>query len=406
MKKWLVPLLLGAVTVSVYAADVRRLISAGDINFGSGTFTDTAGQTLSRVSADNVPFSADNSVKVGILYNLALASDNGVLNYCLKSAGDNTFFWGECVAGGLNAIVITGGSIDNTPIGATAASTGAFTSLTLGAIDNTIFGYLSGVTSSIQDQIDAKQAVTSTLNDISDGTLANPLIFADDVSLKLGTDNDFLLRYKPADGTLVVSTSDNTALCTFTTAGGLSCTGEVTASLLSTTATDGERYFNAANSTAPNVGTETTGDCYYDNVALGFLCWDGDSWEGPAATSIPWDNVTSKPALAQVKDMVRPGYSADDNNIMLWKADVAQTLVSMDCITHGTDNVTIALYECDSAGNNCEDAGLTVTATSSGASDATVSNTIDADDWVRWYVSDIQGTPTTVSCRVKYTVAR
>ena len=90
----------------------------------------------------------------------------------------------------------------------------------------------------------------------------------------------------------------------------------------------------------------------------------------------------------------------------MWKADQAQTLTRMDCMTGGSDNVTITLFECDGNGATCSTTGLVVAATSAGASDTSASNgDIDADDWVRVYVESIQGSATYVTCSVRYTVA-
>jgi len=92
--------------------------------------------------------------------------------------------------------------------------------------------------------------------------------------------------------------------------------------------------------------------------------------------------------------------------MLLWKADQAQTLTRLDCMTGGTDNVTITLYECASDGSTCVTTGLSVAATSAGASDTSASNgSIDADDWVRVYVESIVGAASYVTCSVRYTVA-
>jgi hypothetical protein len=83
MRKYVAAGLALLISTVVFAADVRRLISVGDINWGSGTFTDTAGLTLYKVNADNVPFADDNSVKVGDLYELV-----AVKNYLLNISSD------------------------------------------------------------------------------------------------------------------------------------------------------------------------------------------------------------------------------------------------------------------------------------------------------------------------------
>lgn len=312
MRKYLLAALMGLLIGTVaFAADVRRSISVGDINFGSGTFTDTVGLVLHKVNADNVPFSQDNDVKVGDLYYFALAADNGVNGYALLSAGDNTFYWGA-ISGAIDwsAVAITGGTIDNTPIGGTTASTGAFstlsaTSFTLGDVSNTEFGYLNGVISSVQGQIDGKQTGSSFLSNISDGVLTTLLNITDDIALSFGTDNDFHVRYKSADGTLVISAADNTAYCTLTKSGGLTCT-EITADVIGSTCspTDNECIINAANTGLPLTGM-SPGDCLFDNTNNLWSCRNSDNnaWitgGSGSTTTLPWDNITSRPTINSV----------------------------------------------------------------------------------------------------------
>jgi len=208
MRKYLLAALMGLLIGTVaLAADVRRLISVGDINFGSGTFTDTAGLTLYKVNADNVPFADDNSVKVGDLYELV-------------------------------------------------------------AVKN----YLLNVSSDVQTQIEAK---------LTSGDISAPQAFRDDVYLKFGTDNDFRLYYKAADGTLTVALDNGDAMCTFSKTGGLTCTGEIVAASFATTGADGERYVDASNSTAPTPA-ENSYPIYYDTVMQKIRVWNGTSWDNVA----------------------------------------------------------------------------------------------------------------------------
>ena len=283
-----------------------------------------------------------------VITELALGADN---TYLRSNGATSAPTWSTTGSGTVTSLDNT--TMDNTTIGATTPSTGAFTTLERGAVSDDEFGYLSEVTSDIQAQIDLKRAL------------------------------------------------DNV---TFTGMGVATFDNEVTATLFSSTGADGTHYVNVANSSAPS--GPSLGDCYYDNGTLGWLCWNGSAWAASTATSVHWDNVTGKAALPQAKDFVIKGYAAGDNNMLLWKADQAQTLTRLDCMTGGADNVTLTLMECDSSAANCATTGLSVAATSSGASDTSASNgSIDADDWVRVLVASIQGTPSHVACTVRYTVA-
>lgn len=244
-------------------------------------------------------------------------------------------------------------------------------------------------------------------SNINDGLLGKAYGgFAEDISAKTGVpyhDNGavtwdslvaFLARigitFTPADNTWVFS-------------------AELTAPQIDTTCSyaDNNCFVNVGVASPPACTTEREMNSVFDNTTGAWVTCRGGSWVSATATSVAWDNVSDKPALAQVKDFVLKGYSVEsDNTTLLWKADQAQTLTALDCMTGGTDNVNVTLYECASDGGTCSTTGLTVTATSAGAADTSASNgSIDADDWVRVYLDTIQGTATYVSCRVKYTVA-
>jgi len=196
MRKYLLAVLMGLLIGTVaFAADVRRLISVGDINFGSGVFLDTAGLTLYKVNADNVPFSQDNGVKVGILYYLALAVDNGVSTYCLKSAGDNTFYWGECVYG-IVAVANGGTGSDN--------ATGARANLGLNAVDNTA-DVDKPISTLTQAALDNKQDLSSILSAIAAGTSSTGVTYNDNGTVTWKT----LVQFLSLIG-ITFNASDNT----------------------------------------------------------------------------------------------------------------------------------------------------------------------------------------------------
>jgi len=287
----------------------------------------------------------------------------------------------------LDNVVISEGTIDNTVIGGTTAVAGSFTdivgtTITVGSVSDTEFGYLNGVTSAIQTQIDLKAPII-------DPTFTNNI------------------------------TVDN----------------EVTALQYNSSGAADTHYINVANANPPNSGTETTGDCYYDNTTTAWLCWDGDSWESTAVVTLGYgDNPTvdsaGKVGIDNTADqfvyygtaerVISPQYTKDfvvkgattADNTLLFKADTNITLTQLDCVidpgdADGTDNVTVTLLECTSAGDTCVSSGASVVATNAGASDSTITDAaIDVDDWVKVEFSSVQGTASFLSCSIRYAITR
>lgn len=72
----------------------------GDHRLGNTCVTSTGGRTYCGLNASHLSFFVDNTVSLERLYQFARVYDNGVTGYCLKSAGDNTFYWGVCGTGG------------------------------------------------------------------------------------------------------------------------------------------------------------------------------------------------------------------------------------------------------------------------------------------------------------------
>jgi hypothetical protein len=295
--------------------------------------------------------------------------------------------------------------LDNTVVGGTYPSIGSFTVLNNSGLHTSSGGSL------FPDGISAYFGTDSDFSASYDATNYK-LIFATDNGAALSDDHG-MFTFRTGVGTAtgagqrVFAVEDNvTPVFYVTKEGNTVQTGTHTATQYITdcSSTDNTCYINMLNEGAPS--DPSVGDHYYDNTTKAPKWWNGTAWTSASADSMAWDNVTDKPALPQIMPFVLKGYSTDDNTMLLWKADQAQTLTQLDCMTGGADNVTITLYECDSSGASCATTGLVATATSAGAADTSASNgSIDANDWVRVYVESIVGTPTYVSCTARYTVA-
>jgi hypothetical protein len=324
---------------------------------------------------------------VGVITEVAFGADNT----CWQSNGASaTPTWETCGSGSGNYdadnVAITGGTINNTTIGISTPVAGSFTSiigssLEIGAIDNTTFGYLDNVSSGIQTQLDLRAPINS-----------------------------------PA----------------FT--GNASFDNEVTAVQYNSTGADNTHFINTSNSGKPNVGTEAVGDCHYDNTGLVWECWNGSAWATSFTTVAYGSNPTVDSAgklgidntadqliyFGTAEKVISPVYTKDfvvknataSDNTLLFKADTNITLTQLDCVidpgdADATDNVTVTLLECTSAGDTCVSSGASVVATNAGASDSTITDAaIDANDWVKVEFSSVQGTASFLSCSVRYVITR
>lgn len=183
---------------------------------------------------------------------------------------------------------ITGGTIDNTPIGGSITAAGNFTTLTAGAatfaslvvnenvilgglfggsIDNTIIGETTpelGFFTTLTAEYGNFDDLSIASGFTSGGTSTVSGLF---YSESLWVNDNVLI----GGGVSLSSTLAVSGLATFD--------NEIQAASFATTAADGEHFINVANSTAPTDNV-TTGDCYYDNVALQWLCWNGSAWAG------------------------------------------------------------------------------------------------------------------------------
>jgi hypothetical protein len=190
MRKTVAVLVLAILGVSIAYGTEIRLLGDRDMSWGSGTWVSTGGATVYRINADIIPFSADNSAKVGDLFPYATALDNGTLDYCMKWSSAGVIYWGACGTGGsttslpwdnitsrptINSVTVTGAVLDNAsnyPAALARLASPTFTGtvtvptpFTIGAVEMTATGtelnYVVGVTSDLQSQLDAKAALIS-----------------------------------------------------------------------------------------------------------------------------------------------------------------------------------------------------------------------------------------------------
>lgn len=135
MKRFLLSAILGVLISSLAfgATEIRMtgmyvdhgLGVAGDHRLGNTCTTSTGLRYYCGLNASHLSFFADNQVSLELLYQFALAADNGVAGWSLHSNGDNTFYW---AAGGsatslpwdnitsrptINGVTVEGAVLDN-----------------------------------------------------------------------------------------------------------------------------------------------------------------------------------------------------------------------------------------------------------------------------------------------------
>ena len=136
-----------------------------------GTLADSALQS-SDIGSSIQAYDSNLTSFVGTF---ELPTTDSTAGYVLKTDGSGNLSFVAQSDYDESTVAITGGSIDGTTIGATTASTGNFSTLSIGgtAITATAteLNYVDGVTSNIQTQIDGKQASDADLTAIA--ALAN-----------------------------------------------------------------------------------------------------------------------------------------------------------------------------------------------------------------------------------------
>jgi hypothetical protein len=308
-----------------------------------------------------------------------VASDNGEINAATQEAldakapVDSPTFTGS--------VVIQRGLIDNVIIGESVPEIGYFTTLTSTYANFDDLAVASGFTS----------GGTSTVSGLF-------------YSESLWVNDNVLIS-----GETVIN--DN-----LTVSGNINLSGEIISQSYATTAADGEHYLNVANSTAPTDNV-TIGDCYYDNVALQWLCWNGSAWAGAAgdvtaSSETTFTNKTYDPSgtgnafthYAQKDFIILDPVAAD--NSMLFKARYAMTVSAVHCLAEGGGSITLQILECSSTGTSCAgiDGSTTITCDSDGAADdGSLSNaSIDAGDWVQVLYGAPSGTVNTLTYSIYY----
>ncbi|QGH73034.1 MAG: hypothetical protein [Siphoviridae sp. ctCJE6] len=97
----------------------------------------------------------------------------------------------------------------------------------------------------------------------------------------------------------------------------------------------------------------------------------------------------------------------DSDNFIIFRADAALTISSINCIVENATSAVITVQECDSAGDNCAgvDGATTITCDVDGAADdGSLSNAaIDSGDWVRLDIGTVTGTVGHLAVSIPYT---
>jgi hypothetical protein len=314
----------------------------------------------------------------GVITEVAFGADNT----CWRSNGVSaTPTWGTCGTGaGIGSLDNT--TMDNTVIGGTTPVAATFTTLTVNSTSS--LGGLATFATGGKVNNDQTLAFGTSSNFLTKyNSTTKTMQFTSTDNGSTGTDSDAAFYFKYASGVTIdpgkrifgVAKNSDNVLYYVNDVGNTVQTGSSTATEFNSSGTDNTHFINVANTGAPNSGTETTGDCYYDNTTTAWLCWDGDSWEAPAFTSIgsgtnPVVDAAGEIAVDTTANQIVYYGSAEkvldgrQTENATFKSPVSgdkakfrkpfgMTVTSVGCVTDAATSAVLDVQECNADGASC-----------------------------------------------------
>jgi len=309
---------------------------------------------------------------------------------------NNVTVQGDLTVNGSFSFPIT----DNTIVDADINSAAAIDASKIGGgnVSTTEYDYLSEVTSDVQTQLVGKQAGSSRLTNLSSGTIQDNTTIYDDIVLRFGTDNDFTLRYKSADATLIIALDNGDSMCTFSKTGNLTCTGEATFLQYKSAGTDNAYGINVMNTEDP------TGA----NLEGGLSWFNGTSnipKQRNADNTATLEYLTS--GIAKFSKCTTIDNAVDESDYPLERFQQAVTITTIKVYSVG-DNVVGGLDKCTGTNGVCSsvtavDADITATDGVEASDDGSLTNgVIAAGNRIRWHTTSHTGTNTFVQVCFDY----
>lgn len=228
------------------------------------------------------------------------------------------------VSGGqlqLDGAPISGGPALTNGTASAAVVTDANTNLTTSATTATEIGYVHGVTSAIQTQLDAKQPASSVLTDVSNGN-GSALTNA---------------------ANWVASGSDSKL------AGTASTYGLIVTNHISFVGTNGLLNLPVLTTAQKNALTATNGAMVYDSDLGRAQIYDGSAWH----SRVRWDGDTNSSGLFEFGSLQLDGTLSLTNDVFL-KRDAANTLA----LRNGANAQTFNIYNTYTDASNYERGGI------------------------------------------------
>jgi len=138
-----------------------------------------------------------------------------------------------------------------------------------------------------------------------------------------------------------------------------------------------------------------------DNVLVGV---DGDVTWSLAANGITRALIADAAQADDIGFVIETPTDADD--FLIWRANDAVTITSVDCIVEDATSAVVVIVECDSAGDNCGTSRFTESLTcdvGGQADDGLTETGVVAGAWMRAQVGTVTGTPGHVAVTVAFT---
>ena len=290
-----------------------QLLRKGDYDITLQTGNSTTGSITITDGANGNIAIAPNGSGVVQIDGLSWPAADGSANQVLKTDGSGRLSWGDAIS----SLTGAGSTIDTEDLTASRAIVSDGSGKIAAAdVTSTELGYLDGVTSNVQTQLDAKQASDTDLAAIAALDNSDGNIIVGSASGWVA-ESGATARTSLGLGTISTQASDNVALTGGTIDG---------AAIGATTASTGAfSTLSASGATDLNSTLNTSGNVSLDGSANELRFYEGSNYVGFEAPSLSSDQIWTLPTADGSANQV---LKTDGSGALAW-TDVSATTVTI-----------------------------------------------------------------------------